>query len=133
LVATIALDTGINQADVRFVIHHSLPESLGCYYRETGRLSRDAVTTSSVLFYSDFDYRKLRGLVSDPKSHPDHEAFFGLLDQTKVRDRVANVDAVSKYCTTLHTCRSVQLLQALGKYYDGIQCNKGCDVCRRRL
>jgi len=63
VVVTIAFGLGINKPDVRFVMHHTLPKSIGAYHQESGRAGSDGEPAECVLYYSPRNISRVLSMV----------------------------------------------------------------------
>ncbi|XP_005098478.1 Bloom syndrome protein homolog isoform X2 [Aplysia californica] len=125
--ATIAFGMGIDKADVRFVIHYSLPKSMEGYYQEAGRAGRDGMIAHCILFYTYSDVKRIRKLIE-----LDQSATF---DSKRVH--IDNLFAMVGYCENVTDCRRCQLLQYFGECsFDRAMCasfaGAVCDNCHSK-
>ena len=111
MVATVAFGMGIDQPDVRLVVHMTPPSSLERYEQEVGRAGRDGGHARCVCFYSE---PCLRMLVRVAKSAQEK----------------TSADEVVAFVHNTSTCRqqSLQLRSGILPMDVGPVCGE-CDVC----
>lgn len=114
MVATIAFGMGIDKADIRFVVHMSLPKSLENYYQEIGRAGRDGENSEVLLLFNSSDIMQ-------------HKRYLDEIVDERYKEHLSEkIDTIYKYATS-----ELCFHQQLANYFDDSldECGDRCENC----
>lgn len=114
MVATTAFGMGIDNPDVRFVIHWSPPRSFEGFIQESGRAGRDGRAAVSIVYYNRPAADRVRYWVANNIGSGNQQSNYGrrppapLDPATEERTKRARLESLQKvvdYCETTNRCR----------------------------
>jgi superfamily II DNA helicase RecQ len=102
VVATSAYGLGVDQPDVRTILHACIPESIDRYYQEVGRGGRDGNPSVSLVIYTERDRRvaqrlSLTTVIGSEKAKLRWEAMWEDGASTQSGARIVRTDTIPPY------------------------------------
>src|SRR5262249_7613587 len=114
MVTTIAFGMGIDNPDVRLVLHADLPASIGAFYQQSGHAGQDGLPAETLMLYGAEDIALRRRFIEESDA-PD----------ARKRMERRKLDALLGFAESCQ-CRRQVLLRYFG---DDCETCSNCDVC----
>lgn len=115
MVATVAFGMGIHKPNIRYIIHHDMPQTMEQYYQEIGRAGRDGLPADCIMLFSSEDLEIIRFFISQQE------------DPLVLQALEKKMWKMYRFCGSPQ-CRRVDLLSYFGEKYHANNC-QGCDNC----
>ncbi|TMW60400.1 hypothetical protein Poli38472_000442 [Pythium oligandrum] len=119
--ATSAFGMGIDRADVRFVVHHSLPLSIASYYQQIGRAGRDGQLAECLLLYAPEDKQRASAITTERLD-------LDMMQEPTVStgSSYLNIEEMAAFCES-SDCRREQLFTHFGYNFEATTCPRACN------
>ncbi|GMF10508.1 unnamed protein product [Phytophthora lilii] len=134
--ATVAFGMGINKPDVRYVIHHTIPQSVTHYYQVRYIVMLVVGTGSNSgneCAYSGSWSCRERWRCG--KLHPTRRRKLITKDRDNMQHRnvhLQNLRRMTEFCENQVECRRTSLLEYFGEHFSSEQCHGTCDNCKNK-
>ncbi|MFI5343156.1 MAG: RecQ family ATP-dependent DNA helicase [Chlamydiales bacterium] len=118
IVATVAFGMGVNKANVRFICHTKMPDSIERFYQEIGRSGRDLLPAECLLLYGHEDFILNCHLAN-------------ILQEPSVKDlMLLKINQMYFFCHH-QQCRQL----TIAKYFNDplVETCNNCDVCLKKI